>query len=52
MENKSLQKIIQKTDLTEIEDECIVLNDEQADDIYGGKWICGGYGNCTFYNCD
>jgi len=51
MENNNLQRFIQNANLAEIEDECFVLDDEQADDIYGGKFICGGYFNCTFNNC-
>lgn len=25
-----------------LEDECIVLEDERADEIYGGKFVCFG----------
>jgi hypothetical protein len=51
MEEKSLIRLAQKLDLSHLEDECIILDDEKADDIYGGKFICGGYFNCSFGNC-
>ncbi len=36
--------------LKEIDQDCIILNEEQADELYGGaEW--GYYGNCSFGNC-
>ncbi len=40
METNSLLKLSEKIELCGLEDECIVLEDERADDIYGGKFIC------------
>ncbi|CDA58171.1 uncharacterized protein BN731_00066 [Prevotella sp. CAG:604] len=53
METNNLLKLSEKMGLRGFEDECIVLDDERADDIYGGKLACGigHYGNCTFNNC-
>ena len=52
METNSLLKLSEKIELCGLEDECIVLEDERADDIYGGKFICfGNYNNCSFGNC-
>ena len=47
--NNVLLKLSEKMGLRGLEDECIVLEDERADDIYGGKFICfGNYNNCSF----
>lgn len=35
--NNVLLKLSEKMGLRGLEDECIVLEDERADDIYGGK---------------
>lgn len=52
MEEKSLIKLAESLDLSRLEDECIILEDEKADDIYGGKFVCwGNYNNCSFGNC-
>ena len=40
METNNLLKLSEKMGLRELEDECIVLEDERADDIYGGKFVC------------
>lgn len=49
---KSLIKLAESLDLSRLEDECIILEDEKADDIYGGKFVCwGNYNNCSFGNC-
>ena len=49
--NNDLLKLSEKMGLRGLEDECIVLEDERADDIYGGKFICfGNYNNCSFGN--
>lgn len=51
MEENSLIKLSESLDLELLKDECIILEDEKADDIYGGKFICGGYyNNCSFNN--
>lgn len=42
METNNLLKLSEKMGLRELEDECIVLEDERADDIYGGKFVCFG----------
>ena len=42
--NNVLLKLSEKMGLRGLEDECIVLEDERADDIYGGKFICFGGG--------
>lgn len=42
MEEKGLIKLAESLDLSRLEDECIVLDDEKADDIYGGKFVCWG----------
>lgn len=50
--NNDLLKLSEKMGLRGLEDECIVLEDERADDIYGGKFVCfGNYNNCSFGNC-
>lgn len=49
MEEKSLINLAKSLDLSSLEDECIVLNDENADGIYGGIWDT--YNNCSFGNC-
>lgn len=41
--NNDLLKLSEKMGLCGLEDECIVLEDERADDIYGGKFVCGNY---------
>lgn len=41
--NNDLLKLSEKMGLRGLEDECIVLEDERADDIYGGKFVCGSY---------
>lgn len=52
MENKSLRNLIAKAGagtIPQFNDECLVISDDQADDIYGGD----NY-NCTehnYYNC-
>ncbi|MCF0254726.1 MAG: hypothetical protein HUK10_00345 [Bacteroides heparinolyticus] len=52
MDNKSLSKLTETLSLEHLNDECIVLDDEKADDIYGGKFVCfGSYNNCSFGNC-
>lgn len=52
MEEKSLVKLAESLDLSHLDDDCIILDDEKADDVYGGKFICGGvYNNCSFGNC-
>lgn len=52
METNTLLKLSEKIELYGLEDECIVLEDEHADDIYGGKFVCfGSYNNCLFGNC-
>ena len=51
METNNLLKLSEKIELCGLEDECIVLEDERADDIYGGKFVCGSYNNCSFGNC-
>ena len=54
MENKNLKSILNEPMLSNTDLDCVVLNDEQSDEIYGGKGkiVCGGnYGNCTFGNC-
>lgn len=38
--NNDLLKLSEKMGLRGLEDECIVLEDERADDIYGGKFVC------------
>ena len=38
METNNLLKLSEKIELCGLEDECIVLEDERADDIYGGKF--------------
>lgn len=40
MEEKGLIKLAESLDLSRLEDECIILDDEKADDIYGGKFVC------------
>ncbi len=51
METNNLLKLSEKMGLRGFEDECIVLDDERADDIYGGQlWTV--YSNCTFNNCN
>ena len=40
--NNDLLKLSEKMGLRGLEDECIVLEDERADDIYGGKFVCFG----------
>ena len=42
MEEKGLIKLAESLDLSRLEDECIILDDEKADDIYGGKFVCWG----------
>lgn len=50
--NNDLLKLSEKMGLRGLENECIVLEDERADDIYGGKFVCfGNYNNCSFGNC-
>jgi hypothetical protein len=52
--NKNLESILNEPMLSNTDLDCVVLNDEQSDEIYGGKGkiVCGGnYGNCTFGNC-
>lgn len=52
METNNVLKLSEKIELCGLEDECIVLEDEHADDIYGGKFVCfGSYNNCLFGNC-
>lgn len=52
MGNNELSRLTEGLDLEHLNDECIVLDDEKADDIYGGKWVCwGNYNNCSFGNC-
>ena len=40
METNNLLKLSEKIELCGLEDECIVLEDERADYIYGGKFVC------------
>lgn len=48
MENKSLENLVKGINPQSLQDECFVLNDEQAEDIYGGD---NTYNNCSFtYN--
>ena len=42
MEEKGLIKLAESLDLSRLEDECIILDDEKADDIYGDKFVCWG----------
>lgn len=52
METNTVLKLSEKIELCGLEDEYIVLEDEHADDIYGGKFVCfGSYNNCLFGNC-
>lgn len=52
MKESSLMKLAESLDLSRLDDECIILDDEKADDVYGGKWVCwGSYNNCSFGNC-
>lgn len=52
MKDKSLEKLTESLDLSRLDDECIILEDDMADDIYGGKLVCfGNYNNCSFNNC-
>lgn len=52
METNTLLKLSEKIELCGLEDECIVLEDEHTDDIYGGKFVSfGSYNNCLFGNC-
>lgn len=42
--------LLNESMLKEIDQDCIILNEEQADELYGGaEW--GYYGNCSFGNC-
>ena len=46
----NLKKLLNESMLKEIDQDCIILNEEQADELYGGaEW--GYYGNCSFGNC-
>ena len=46
----NLKKLLDESMLKEIDQDCIILNEEQADELYGGaEW--GYYGNCSFGNC-
>ena len=46
----NLKKFLDESMLKEIDQDCIILNEEQADELYGGaEW--GYYGNCSFGNC-
>ena len=52
MEKKILKSMESIPMMSESDRDCLILNDDQADEIYGGKgkWICGGvYNNCV--NC-
>ncbi len=54
METNALNSILKDSSFSSSDLDCVVLNDEQSDEIYGGKGkiACGGnYGNCTFGNC-
>lgn len=48
MEEKNFSKLTESLELNHLEDDCIALNDENAEEIYGG-W--GVYQNCCFNNC-
>jgi len=50
MESNSLEKLARGLNPLPMQDECIVLNDDQAEDIYGGD---NTYNNCpiTYNNC-
>ena len=51
-QHRYILKLSEKIELCGLEDECIVLEDERADYIYGGKFVCfGSYNNCSFGNC-
>lgn len=42
----NLKKLLDESMLKEIDQDCIILNEEQADELYGGaEW--GYYGNCS-----
>lgn len=44
MEKKILKSMESIPMMSESDFDCLILNDDQADEIYGGKgkWICGG----------
>lgn len=50
MENQKLEDLLQSYEIKGLDDEFVVLNDEQADDLFGGKFICfvvgSNNGNC------
>lgn len=51
MEKKDLTKLTESMDMVNLTEDCIVLSDENADDLYGGWWGGPSYYNCSFYNC-
>lgn len=50
MDKKDLTKLTESVDLKNLTEDCIALNDENAENLYGGWWD-KTYNNCVNNNC-